>query len=313
MSERAPTEPPLELSIVVPMHNEEDNVLPLYEELKPVLDRLGRPYEILFINDGSDDDTFQRMLSLVEKDPAFAAVDLDGNFGEAGALSAGFSVARGRVVVTMDGDLQNNPEDIPRLVEKTDAGWRVVSGRRRNRKEPLWTRRLPSVVANRLIAIVTGVKIYDTGCSLKAYRREVVQGQNIPRGFQRFIPAVFGVRKDDVTEIFTEDRERKHGATHYGLSRTIEVLRDIIAIRFINRNPHLYARIMPAACAAFLAAFASGLALPMPAALRRLVTLAGGAGAVFCAIAAFGLSRYLRAQTEKVYRIRNIHRHENAA
>jgi glycosyltransferase involved in cell wall biosynthesis len=296
-----------DISVVVPMHNEEGNVVPLYEELKPVLDRLGRTYEILFVDDGSTDRTLDRMLTITDKDAAFAAVELDGNFGEAGALSAGFGVARGRVVVTMDGDLQNDPRDIPRLLEKIEAGWSVVSGRRRNRKEPFFSRRLPSVAANWLIARVTGVDVHDTGCSLKAYRREVVAGKNIPRGFQRFVPAVFGVRGSEVTEIFTEDRDRRFGSTHYGLSRTVEVLRDLAAIRLINRNPRLYARVMPVLCAAGAIVAACGIVFPLGPELRWVMGIAGALAASFCALAAYGIRRYLKAQVRKTYRIRAVH------
>ena len=290
------------------MHNEEKNVRPLYEEVAPVLEGLGRPYEILFINDGSTDRTLERMLDIVRTNPHFAAVELDGNFGESGALSAGFAVARGDTVVTMDGDLQNDPADIPRMIEKIDEGYRVVSGWRRHRREPLWSRRLPSVVANYVIAHAAGVPVHDTGCSLKAYRRDVVHGQNIPRGFQRFIPAVFGVRGHEVTEIVTEDRERRHGRTHYGLSRTFAVLRDLTAIWFVNRNPRLFATVVPVGCVLGLGALLAALFLPMPAWWHWLCGVGGAVVAVVGAISTWDIRRYNRAQVEKVYRIRTIHR-----
>lgn len=301
-----------EISVVVPMHNEQDNVRPLYEEVSAVLRTLGRSYEILFVNDGSTDATLERMQELVAEDPSFGAVELDGNFGEAGALSAGYATARGRLVVTMDGDLQNNPADIPRLLERLEEGYEAVSGWRKARKEALLKRRLPSVVGNWLIARVSGVTVHDTGCGLKAYRREVVAGKNVPRGFQRFIPAVFGVRGREVAEIRTEDRARLHGATHYGLSRTFEVLRDLAAIRFINRNPRLYAVALPAACAAGLAALAVGIVAPLALWARLVLAIAGALVAGVAGVGAWGVHRFNVAQERKVYRIRQVHRQGGA-
>ncbi|MFH0965612.1 MAG: glycosyltransferase family 2 protein [Planctomycetota bacterium] len=297
-----------EISVVIPVHNEEENVSPLRDELSSVLAGLGRPYEILFVNDGSTDRTLERLLELVGSDPHLGVVELDGNFGEAGALSAGFAVAAGRVIVTMDGDLQNNPADVPRLIAEIDKGWDVASGWRQKRKEPLWSRRLPSTVANWIIARISGVGVHDTGCSLKAYRREVVIGRNIPRGFQRFVPAVFGVRGCQVTEVRTEDRARKHGRTHYGLSRTFAVLRDLAAIRFINRDPRFYA--WGVSCAGLLGVglFLAGVLGWMPPIARWILVIGGGVVAAVSVIAVWGILRYNRAQVRKVYRIRAVHR-----
>ena len=297
-----------EISIVVPMHNEEKNVRPLYEELTPVLARLGRSYEILFINDGSTDGTLAEMLALVKQDPRFAAVEHDGNFGEAGGLSSGFATARGQIIVTMDGDLQNNPADLPRLLEKIDGGWRVVSGWRQKRQESFWSRRLPSVIGNWLIAHISGVPVHDTGCSLKAYRRDVVHGQNIPRGFQRFVPAVFGVRRREVTELRVEDRARKHGRSHYGLKRTFEVLRELTAIWFINRNPKLFAKLMPIGCVLGLGMLVAAWAAPMSIAWRAVLGVAGALVGAASAVSTWDIRRYNRAQIDKVYKIKAVHR-----
>ena len=299
-----------EISVVVPVHNEEENVTPLHDELSAVLGELGRSYEILFVNDGSTDRTLERLMDLAGRDPHFAAVELDGNFGEAGALSAGFSIAAGGIIVTMDGDMQNDPADVPRMIGEIDAGWKVVSGWREKRKEPFWTRRLPSVMANRIIAGVSGVAVHDTGCSLKAYRRDVVTGQNIPRGFQRFVPAVFGVKGRDVTEVRTKDRARKHGETHYGLARTFAVLRDLTAIRFINSNPRLYGTVIPVAGAAGVGLVLIGLLAQAGSAARWGLAIGGIVIALVSAFAAWGIMRYNRAQVRKVYRIRAVHRGE---
>jgi len=297
-----------EISIVVPMHNEEKNVRPVHQELTAVLRQIGRPYEILFVNDGSTDRTLEIMLELVAEDPCFGAIEHDGNFGEAGGLSSGFATARGDVIVTMDGDLQNNPADIPRFLDKLAEGWRVASGWRLKRKERFWSRRMPSVVGNWLIARISGVPVHDTGCSLKAYRRDVVEGKNIPHGLHRFVPAVFGVRGRDVAELRVEDRARKHGATHYGLSRTFEVLRDLTAIWFINRNPRLFARLVPLGCALGLAALAVGLAAPVHVAWRLVLGLGGALLACLAAVSTWNLLRYNRAQIDKVYKIKTVHR-----
>ncbi len=299
-----------EISIVVPMHNEEKNVRPLYEELTRVLDTLGRSYEILFMNDGSTDGTLAEMLEIVKQDPRFAAVEHDGNFGEAGGLSSGFATARGQIILTLDGDLQNNPADLPRLLEQIDAGWKVVSGWRLKRQESFWSRRLPSVIGNWLIRHISGVPVHDTGCSLKAYRRDIVHGQNIPRGFQRFVPAVFGVRGRDVTELRVEDRARQHGRSHYGLKRIFEVLRELTAIWFINRNPKLFARLVPFGCAIGLGMLAAALAAPICVGCRIVLGLAGLLLGIGSAVSAWNIRRYNRAQIDHVYKIKAVHRSE---
>src|SRR5690242_12206783 len=189
------------LSIVVPVYDEEDNVAPLFTELTRVATDLRKSYEIIFVNDGSRDATLARLDALRVADPHLRIVDLDGNFGEAAALSAGFAHARGELVVTLDGDGQNDPADIPRLLARLDPSVDVVSGRRRERKEAFLTRVLPSRIANWLIARATGVPVYDCGCGLKVYRREVLADAQLPRGMNRFLPAVLGVRPGRVEEV----------------------------------------------------------------------------------------------------------------
>ncbi|HJQ82773.1 MAG TPA: glycosyltransferase family 2 protein, partial [Candidatus Binatia bacterium] len=225
------------LSIVVPVFDEEGNVGPLHEELTRVATALGRPYEILFVNDGSRDATLARLQAIRARDAHLRIVDLDGNFGEAAALSAGFAHARGEVVVTLDGDGQNDPADIPRLLARLGPDVDAVSGRRSERKEAFVTRVLPSRIANRLIARATGVPVYDCGCGLKAYRRPLVAGARLPRGMNRFLPAILGVRPDRVAEIPVDDRRRGSGRSHYGLSRTFAVLRDLLALPILVRRP----------------------------------------------------------------------------
>jgi len=225
------------LSIVVPVYDEEGNVGPLHEELTQVAARIGSSYELLFVNDGSRDRTLERLEAIAACDPNVRVVDLDGNFGEAAALSAGFNTARGQVVVTLDGDGQNDPHDIPALLARLEQGCDAVSGRRRAREGAFMSRVLTSWVANRLIAVMTGVPVYDCGCGLKAYRHEVVTGTQLPRGMNRFLPAILGVRAARVAEIDTRDRPRGSGTSHYGLSRVAVVFRDLFSLPLLVRRP----------------------------------------------------------------------------
>lgn len=225
------------LSIVVPVYDEEGNVGPLHEELTQVAERIGRSYELLFVNDGSRDRTLERLEAIAADDPNVRVVDLDGNFGEAAALSAGFNTARGQVIVTLDGDGQNDPHDILTLLTRLDQGCDAVSGRRRARDGAFLSRVLPSWVANRFIALATGVPVYDCGCGLKAYRREVVAGAQLPRGMNRFLPAILGVDATRVAEVDTRDRPRGSGTSHYGLSRVAVVFRDLFSLPLLVRRP----------------------------------------------------------------------------
>jgi glycosyltransferase involved in cell wall biosynthesis len=227
------------VSVVVPVHNEERHLERLYEELRATMDRLGKSWEILFVDDGSDDDTLRRLESLQAVEPRLRVLELDDNYGEAAALSAGFHAARGGVIVTLDGDRQNDPADIPSLLAALDTpGIAVVSGRRIDRKEDKWRRVLPSRIANALIASVTGIPVNDCGCGLKAYRRTAIPSLHLPRGMHRFLPAILGVEPGSVAEVPARDRPRRHGTSHYGIGRTLAVLRDLPALPFLIRNPH---------------------------------------------------------------------------
>ena len=227
-----------DISIVVPMHNEEGNVERLWEEVDAVIPELDGSVEIILVNDGSSDRTGELLRGLVEKDPRVRAVELDGNWGQASAFCAGFEVARGEVILTMDGDLQNDPADFPESLAKLREGYKAVTGWRKDRQERYWDRVLPSKIANWLIGVVTRVPIHDNGCGLKSYRADVVKGTYLPRGFNRFMPSIFGVKADEVAEIRVNDRERFAGATHYGLKRIFIVLKDLLALRAVTAtNP----------------------------------------------------------------------------
>jgi len=223
------------LSFVVPVHDEEGNVAPLIAELTEVGDRTGRTYELVFVDDGSRDRTLERLLAIAETNAHLRVVELEANVGEAGALSAGMHVAAGDIVVTMDGDGQNDPHDVPDLLATLERGYDAVSGRREARKEEFLTRVLPSWIANRLIVVATGVPAYDCGCGLKAYRRKLVEGAQLPRGFNRFLPAILGVDPRRVAEIPTRDRPRGSGQSNYGLSRVAIVFRDLPVLPLLTR------------------------------------------------------------------------------
>ncbi len=233
MSERETSPPSLDLSVVIPIYNEGESLPELMTELTRVLAELGKRYEILAIDDGSRDDSVQVLRRLQADEPNLKIVCLRRNFGQTAAFAAGFDLSRGEVVITIDADGQNDPADIPRLLTKMDEGYDIVSGWRTRRKEPFFSRRLPSIVANRMISQATEVRLHDYGCSLKAYRHDVVKNIHLYGELHRFIPALasrYGVR---VAEVPVNDRPRRHGRTKYGLSRTLRVLLDLITVSFL--------------------------------------------------------------------------------
>jgi len=227
-----PEEREIAVSIVVPLYNEEQNVPLLYAELRAVMESLGEEYEIILVDDGSEDNTPALLEDLQAKDDRIVAVWLRRNFGQTAALSAGFDQARGKVVVTLDGDLQNDPADIPQLLEKS-KDYDVVSGWRVNRQDPFLSRRLPSIIANWVISKVTGVHLHDYGCTLKAYRREVIQGIRLYGEMHRFIPAIASWMGTSIVEVPTHHRPRRFGKSKYGISRIVRVILDLIAVKFL--------------------------------------------------------------------------------
>lgn len=221
------------VSVIVPVFNEDANVQPLYSMLKPVLERMGCSYEIIYIDDGSRDGTFDVLRGLNEQDPRCRIIRFRRNFGQTAALAAGFAYARGQFIVTLDGDLQNDPRDIPMLLAKMEEGYDVVSGWRVRRKDKLLTRRLPSICANWLISRITGVALHDYGCTLKAYRREVAQNIGLYGEMHRFIPAMASWMGVSVAEVQVDHHPRRHGKSKYGLSRTLRVVLDLITVKFL--------------------------------------------------------------------------------
>ena len=223
----------MDISVVVPLYNEEDNVQLLYEEIKGVLDTMAEQAEIVFVDDGSRDRTLAKLEAIQAGDDHVRVVSLRRNFGQTAAMTAGFDHARGGVIITMDGDLQNDPHDIPQLVGKLNEGYDVVTGWRHDRQDAFLSRRLPSQLANRLISWVTGVGLHDYGCTLKAFRREVIDNINLYGEMHRFIPAIASGMGISFTEVKVNHRARRFGTSKYGISRTIRVVLDLITVKFM--------------------------------------------------------------------------------
>ena len=223
----------MDISVVVPLYNEEDNVQLLYEEIKGVLDTMAEQAEIVFVDDGSRDNTLAKLEAIQAGDDHVRVVSLRRNFGQTAAMTAGFDHARGGVIITMDGDLQNDPHDIPQLVGKLNEGYDVVTGWRYDRQDPFLSRKLPSQLANRLISRVTGVGLHDYGCTLKAFRREVIDNINLYGEMHRFIPAIASGMGISFTEVKVNHRARRFGTSKYGISRTIRVVLDLITVKFM--------------------------------------------------------------------------------
>ena len=222
-----------ELSIVVPVFNEAENIEPLYRGLVAALAELGRSYEILAVDDGSTDTTFARLDELATLDPAVRVVRLRRNYGQTAAMAAGFDHARGEVIIPIDGDCQNDPADIGLLLEKIDEGYDVVSGWRQDRQDgPM--RRIPSRIANWLIGRVTGVRLHDYGCTLKAYRAEVVAETRLYGDMHRFLPALASMAGADIVEVPVRHHPRTRGKSKYGLRRTFGVILDLVTVKFLS-------------------------------------------------------------------------------
>ncbi len=221
------------ISIVIPLYNEEESVQAMYDELTSVLEEYGRSYEIIVIDDGSKDKSFSILKRLHQEDPRLKVIRFRRNFGQTAGFAAGFAQARGTWVITMDADLQNDPHNIPELVAKAESGYDIVSGWRVNRQDKFLSRRLPSMMANRLIGNVTGVKLHDYGCSLKVYHRDVVKGVRLYGEMHRFIPALANRLGVNVAEMPVNHRARKFGSSKYGISRTVRVFLDLLTVRFL--------------------------------------------------------------------------------
>lgn len=251
------------LSVIVPVWNEEANILPLHNELLQVLHEHTFSYEIIYVDDGSRDGTSARLQQVMRDDEPILVVQLSRNFGQTAALAAGIVQSRGRVLVFMDGDMQNDPRDIPRLLAKLDEGYDLVSGWRKQRKDARWSRKIPSVLANRLIAHVTGIPLHDYGCTLKAYRREVFQYIRLYGEMHRFIPAYAAIVGAAIAEIEVAHRSRYSGRSKYDLRRTVNVLLDLVTLKFFGSvaSKPIYALGLPGLLGILLGLFLSLLLL----------------------------------------------------
>jgi len=223
----------MDLSVVVPVYNEEESVKFLYEEVTKALLRLNRPYEILLVDDGSKDNTFMNALSLAQADPRLKIVRLKRNYGQTTALHAGFQTAKGKVIVTMDGDLQNDPDDIPLMLNKMEEGFDIVLGWRHERKDFFISRKLPSKVANWLIRKVTGIPVKDNGCAIRAYRTEIIKNFPMYSEMHRLMPVITALVGAKFAQIKVKHHPRKFGQSKYGLSRIYKVLLDLVALKTI--------------------------------------------------------------------------------
>jgi len=234
----------MELSVVVPVYNEEANVEPLIGEINGVLRHLGKSYEVVVVDDGSEDRTFAVLSKLHREQPTMKVVRLKRNFGQTAALAAGLAYARGEIVVLMDGDGQNDPADIPALLAKLAEGNDMVAGWRFNRRDPFLNRRLPSMIANRLISWTTRVKLHDYGCTLKAMRKDIAKNLKLYGEMHRFIPAIAYERGARIAELKVNHRPRLRGQSKYGITRTLRVVLDLLTVKFMisysTRPSHVF-------------------------------------------------------------------------
>ncbi len=312
------------LSVVVPVYNEEENIPHLYRRLTTELEQLGLSYEIIAIDDGSRDRSFALLSDLAREDRRLRVVRFRRNFGQTAAFSAGFDRARGEVVVTIDADLQNDPADIGALLAKIEEGYDVVSGWRAQRQDPFLNRRLPSMIANSLISWVTGVHLHDYGCSLKAYRLDVVRGIRLYGELHRFIPAIASWQGVNVTELPVHHAPRRFGRSKYGISRTLRVLLDLVTVRFLlsygTRPMHIFGLLglLSGGLGMLIGAYLTWIKLAYGAAIadRPLLLLAVlliVLGVQFISLGLIGelvVRTYYEAQSKPIYVVREEINHD---
>jgi glycosyltransferase involved in cell wall biosynthesis len=277
-----------ELSIVVPLYNEEESVELLHERISDAMRGTSIDYEILFVDDGSRDRTLERASALTQKDPSLRVVEFRSNYGQTPAMAAGIDLARGRIIATMDGDLQNDPADIPAMLEQMDEGTHLVVGWRKNRQDKLITRKVPSWIANWLIGKITGVPIRDNGCSLKLYRASVIKEVPLYAEMHRFIPAMASITGARVCEVAVNHHARQFGESKYGLSRVYRVLLDLVTVKTIigfTQRPLLWFGLLaaPFLIASVLAIAASVVPVLTPG--GQLILPLAGVGVLFGALA----------------------------
>ncbi len=308
---------PLDLSVVVPLYNEEESLPHLVEQLLAALRPSGERFELVLVNDGSSDSTAEVLERLSQDIPELVGVLLRKNYGQTAAMAAGFDVAQGEVIVSLDGDLQNDPADIPMLLAKLREGYDLVSGWRHQRQDAALQRKLPSKIANRLIGRVTGVRLHDYGCSLKAYRRDVLSDMRLYGELHRFLPALAFIEGARITEVKVNHRARQFGSSKYGIDRTFRVLMDLLTVWFMKRflTRPMYVFGFGGLIAILLSLVASSYLLAVKLmggdiANRPLLTLAVVLGLAGIQLFCFGLlgelqiRTYHESQDRPIYRIR---------
>jgi len=309
-----------ELSLVIPIRNESPNVEALYVEITEALERWGRSYEVLAIDDGSTDDSYERLVRCQRRDPRWRIIRFRRNFGQTAAFAAGFRFARGRLIATADGDLQNDFRDLPDMARRIEDGHDIVCGWRKNRQDPWLTRRLPSEIANKLISWSTGVKLHDYGCSLKVFRAEVVKPLKLYGEMHRFLPAIASEMGVTIGEVVVNHRPRNHGTSKYGLSRTFRVILDLLTVKFLlsysTRPLQMFGLIgLPLGLAGFVIAaylsyqrlFAYESIANRPLLLLAVLLIFAGIQFVTMGLLAEIMSRtYHESQDKAIYVIRDI-------
>jgi glycosyltransferase involved in cell wall biosynthesis len=307
------------LSITVPVYNEAQNLEPLHQRLLAALVPLGQPFEIVLVNDGSSDGSDRVLDALAARDPRVKVVHFRRNYGQTAAMMAGIRYASGEIIIPMDGDLQNDPADIPKLLAKLDEGFDVVSGWRKDRKDAAIRRNLPSRIANLLISRISGVRLHDYGCSLKAYRRDVVKGVKLYGEMHRFIPIYATWEGGKVAEVVVSHHPRVHGHSKYGVDRVVKVLLDLIVVQFLaryaSRPIYLFGgcgvaslglALLAGTWAVYLKFFeaTSFIQTPLPL-LVVLLTLTGGISILMGLLAEIIMRTYYESQGKAVYDVRS--------
>lgn len=309
----------LALSVVVPLFNEAESLAPLVQQLLAALRPLNLSFELVLVDDGSRDGTGAALQRLSGDIPELVAVLLRRNYGQTAAMAAGFDASQGRVIVTLDGDLQNDPADIPLLLDKLADGYDLVSGWRHQRQDARFSRLLPSLLANRLIARVTGVGLHDYGCSLKAYRREVVEDMNLYGELHRFLPALAFIEGARIAEVKVQHHRRRFGRSHYGIDRTFRVLMDLLTVwfmkRFLTRPMHVFGfgGLLAMAVGSAIVLWLIGEKLMgadiggRPLLLMGILSLLTGVQ-LFCfgLLAELQMRTYHESQNRPIYRVRQI-------
>ncbi len=314
----------VDVSFIIPVYNEEENVIPLVQEVNEVGQRLKRPYEIVIVDDGSKDGTVAKLKKLAQTHPELKIVCLRRNFGQTAATAAGFSEAQGKYFVTLDGDLQNDPANVPELVDMLEAeDLDIISGWRKNRQDHAITRKLPSMIANHLIGVTTGVKIHDYGCSLKVYRADVAKAVPLYGEMHRFIPALASIDGAVIKEVPVNHRARIHGTSKYNLSRTFKVILDLMTVifmkRFFTRPLHMFGR------AGFVFLFVGGLMMAYllyeklglghdigsrPLLMLSVLMIMTGIQLISTGlIAEIQVRTYFESQNKPIYKIREVVHH----